>query len=457
MTGSNVFIQSEWISQGKQWNEVPARVKRAVKQSFAVPLEHGSSIFPAKVLSVKQMMDFALPSPVQSLAANSIAPASYFSRTAPAPVSEALLVRLRHLPTPPIPTIKKLLEAGHQAALDGFESVRCVHIADTVTTHFPLWVVTYWVDVSVHQPTVRTPWNVSLKWSQCERQQKVSQERRDLAEDVGAVLHTLPWGLTKTGASGAEPIHVMAKYLGSSWTIGGMVCGMLDELADRIAADPFLDQQLVVYTPALSTKILEAYTFRETNNYANNPSFRWIHRIAEDIVHKCRSVLTMHHLGDDYPHWVAVVIDGSALKIRYGDSFHNTIPADLCSAYEWWLSRHSPSSFEPIALPTGKQEDTFECGFFAENALEHHTFPSDVPLITSSGARVLRMKSFLCMSRKILSSSVSVSFVNEHLFDTHILCQIMPNNMLLETDVSSASLLAQSENDKGWNPCEYIV
>lgn len=57
------------------------------------------------------------------------------------------------------------------------------------------------------------------------------------------------------------------------------------------------------------------------------------------------------------------------------------------------------------------------------------------------------MKSFLCMSRKILSSSVSVSFVNEHLFDTHILCQIMPNNMLLETDVSSASLLAQSPSE----------
>ena len=71
-----------------------------------------------------------------------------------------------------------------------------------------------------------------MKWLQSEKQQNISLEWNALAEDAGAVLHALPWGLMKSGASGDEPIYVIEKYLGSSWATGAMECDMLDHLAD---------------------------------------------------------------------------------------------------------------------------------------------------------------------------------------------------------------------------------
>ena len=98
-------------------------------------------------------------------------------------------------------------------------------------------------------------------------------KQRVLAEDIGAMLHTLPWGLMKSGATGSELIHVMMRYLGSSWVTGVMEWDMLDYLADCIAADPHLDKIYVVHTAALSTKILETYSFQESNASIENPSF----------------------------------------------------------------------------------------------------------------------------------------------------------------------------------------
>lgn len=409
MARNHVFDRSDWIALGKKWSEVPPHIKRGVKDYFVVPPEHADSIFPTKTMPVRQMMDFAVPSPVQSVAADAISPASYFSRTTPAPISEALLLRLRRLPIPPPRTIKKLLEVGQQAVLDGFESVQYNHLAGTVTTYFPLWVVSYWFDVYTHQTTVRNSWGVSLKWVQCEIKQKISQERRELAQDVAAMLHALPWGLIKTGASlGDEPIHAMSKYLGSNWTTGTMQNDMLHSLATHIAADPLLDRRFVVQTSALSQKIIEAYDARTSNNYHQAPTFKWIRRCAEDIILNRRTLLTFQHLGKEYPHWVSIVIDGENRKILYGDSFHDTIPIDLLSAYQWWLSQHTTSvCFNLEDLAIGTQTDSSSCGFYAENALEHHALPNSIPLITAAGAKSERMKQFLSLSQKILESPVS--------------------------------------------------
>ena len=166
-----------------------------VRNFFKVPVDDTSTIYPAKNLSVKQMMDFTMPSPAQSLSAATINPIGYFSQVAPSPITTILLMQLCWLPIPSISTVNKLCKVGNQAVLDGFQSVQYVHLDRSVTTHFPLWVVTYWVDVCSHQLTVHTPWAKATKWLQEEIFQKVSPEWRTLAEDVTAILHAILSGL----------------------------------------------------------------------------------------------------------------------------------------------------------------------------------------------------------------------------------------------------------------------
>jgi len=43
--------------------------------------------------------------------------------------------------------VRKLVDLQHQAWLDGFQSVKYVHLSDAVTTHYPLWLVSFWAAV----------------------------------------------------------------------------------------------------------------------------------------------------------------------------------------------------------------------------------------------------------------------------------------------------------------------
>ena len=106
----------------------------------------------------------------------------------------------------------------------------------------------------------------------------------ELMEDVAAMLHTLPWGLIKTRASGDKLIHIMSKYLGSKWMTGVMQNDMLHGLADLIVADLLLDKQFTVQTSAPSDKIIETFNAQTFNNYHQAPTFKWIHRCTEDVI-----------------------------------------------------------------------------------------------------------------------------------------------------------------------------
>lgn len=273
------FAKRDWVSLGKKWRDLPPRIKRAAKGYFAIPDTMRECILPAKDLSIQQMIDFTLPNPV--LTFTPFGPASFFSRNAPEAISDAMLSRLRRLPIPPISIVKKLLEVGQQAWLDGFQSVRYIHLCDAVTTHFPLWVVNFWVDVFFLQNTVRKPWVEAKIWLSAEKRQKVSIERHEAAEDASAMLSALPWGSKKSGASDDELIHALWRYLGPHWTTGSMQNDMLRDLANRIAAIPDIADRFIVQTSALSSKIVEAYTTQKSDTYHTAQGFRWVRDLAD--------------------------------------------------------------------------------------------------------------------------------------------------------------------------------
>ena len=135
---------------------------------------------------------------------------------------------------PPPLTVKALFKVGKQMVLDGFQSIKYIHLVDpvtmsqNVTTYFPLWV-----DVSFHWGNVSSCWCKSLEWLQVERKQRVSAEIREVAEKVIRVLDVLLWGINKAGWQGEEPISNLTKYLGTDWALSMMMEDMLNILADH--------------------------------------------------------------------------------------------------------------------------------------------------------------------------------------------------------------------------------
>ena len=304
---------------------------------------------------------------------------------------------------PPPSTVKALLEVGKQMVLDGFQSIKYVHLIDPVTMSQS--VITYfllWVDVFFHQGNVSSCWCTSLEWLQVERKQRVSAERREVAEKVIRVLDVLPWGINKAGWQGEEPISNLTKYLGTNWALSMMMEDMLDILADHITNDPTINPQYSLQHSHFIAKILDAYNSHDTDTYMQNSIFCHIQEVADNIVQKQHSLLTTYHLGNTDPHWVTIIVDGLEVQILYSDLYHNPPPYNLLDAYRWWISQHSETALKFKDLPTGIQTDSNACGFFADNSLEHYVY--GVPLITTTSAKTWHMRSFLNITQKILAS-----------------------------------------------------
>jgi hypothetical protein len=259
MTANTPFITAEWLSTGKKWANILTHIKLAGKQEFVVPSHIHAEILPSSGISIQELLGFTLPN--QTITVNvMISPMAFFSRNTADSISEASLTRLRRLPIPPTQVVKKLVELKHQAWLDGCKSVKYIHLHDSVTTHFPMWLVSFWDSVIDMQNGIIKPWVAAKEWLAAEIRQKRSIERRQVAEDVRAFLAALPWD--------SEPVRTMWRFLGRHFTTGSQQDSLLDRLSDCIAAQPDIVGRLCVRSLALSTKILEAATGKKTGTYA---------------------------------------------------------------------------------------------------------------------------------------------------------------------------------------------
>jgi hypothetical protein len=292
-----------------------------------------------------------------------------------------------------VSVVNKLVEFRRQAWLDGYQSVKYSHLHDSVTTHFPLWIITFWAEALDLRKTIREPWVSAKEWLNAEVRQKISAERRELAQGATVLLAALPWD--------SNSVRSLWRYLGPHWTTGTQQNDLLDILSDRITTQPALAERLQVRGLALSAKIIEAAATEDSAVYKATQTFRWLRSLGEEVVHGRQGVLTIHHLGEDNQHWVAIVINGEDETIHYGNSYGADMPQELVDAYQWWLSQHASSPFTIEKLPMTFQEDTSSCGILSQNSLEHFAFPNTIPLIASSGIHAARLRTFILMAEQI--------------------------------------------------------
>ena len=237
------------------------------KQEFTILASVSSKTLPVLGTSIQEMIKFTLPS--QLVTVNAITPSSYFSSTVPDPIHESLLVQMHCLPTPSPLVVGNLVELQYQAWLDGFQSIKYVHISNTVGTHFPLWLISFWAEVVDLQRIMCKPWISPKKWLQAEIQLGKSNKHGQLAEHAQVFLFILPWDST--------PVCTMWHYLGPHMTMGSQQSDLLDALSDHIAAKPELNRQLCIKGLALSTKVMEAAAAAgDPHLYQTAQTFKWI-------------------------------------------------------------------------------------------------------------------------------------------------------------------------------------
>jgi hypothetical protein len=135
------FDALDWISQGKTWATVPGLVKSAGQKVLEIPACFEPRILPPPNISIRAMLNFPVPTPQLNDDANM---AAFFKKDPPDDITERTLLQLRHLATPGPKVVSKLIDRAPQAWLDGYQSVVYSHLQSSVSTHYPLWVVSFW-------------------------------------------------------------------------------------------------------------------------------------------------------------------------------------------------------------------------------------------------------------------------------------------------------------------------
>ncbi|KAJ7817683.1 hypothetical protein B0H14DRAFT_2267149, partial [Mycena olivaceomarginata] len=127
-----------------------------------LPQELEFELLPSPHLSIAKMLDFPLP--LQNNLATATQPAQFFSINPPDIITDKdLLIRIRRLPIPDSKTVHKLAACSRQAWLDGNQSVVYSHLGGNVT-HFPLWILSYWVAIVDLKRDVWIPWRKAQVW-----------------------------------------------------------------------------------------------------------------------------------------------------------------------------------------------------------------------------------------------------------------------------------------------------
>jgi hypothetical protein len=135
---------------------------------------HPSAAYSIPNISIHKFIDFLLPKPTAVV--QTIVISQYFSHYDPEPITEQLLERMCWLSMPTSAVVKNLVRIGHQAWLNGSKSIKYIHISDGATTHFPLWLVSFWNEVH-NLRTVHNPWIRAKAWLIAELNQKKALQR----------------------------------------------------------------------------------------------------------------------------------------------------------------------------------------------------------------------------------------------------------------------------------------
>jgi hypothetical protein len=290
------------------------------------------------------------------------------------------------IPAPPSTLLQDLVAclASTHALTTG--SLACQDLRSTETNYFPLWLLTYWIEVN---RIIR----IQDCWSKADRSlkrlSKGPEEVQELVEQVYNALDNLPWsGLTR-GFTDATDITNLHKFATSAWLGGENKEQMLDLLRCDVLNYSNDSTRIRVEHTHFTRSLSRAFSRRQAR-----PRKGYLHRTGQLLA---SGVMTHVACIANYKdvHWVALVIDFMTKSIWYGDSLGWKLEADLGEVLEWWISGYSEVTFTYRTLPITHQSDTHSCGLLAWNSLAHFLLPERHPLMDPASIQTERLHMLL--------------------------------------------------------------
>ncbi|KAJ7604607.1 hypothetical protein DFH06DRAFT_1386901 [Mycena polygramma] len=381
----------EWISNGKQYHDVPPVVQAARRSMLKIPDSFAKNL-PPKTMSISQLLQCDLPPASSDTMELDF---DFFSATEPTDNIEEILPFLG-IPSPTM--LDSMNAALGQAWFDGKNSIR-TWINPGVAC--PFWVVTYYREI-LDAYESKIAWLRAEAW--LDRLGK-TEEERTLKLTIHGLWTVLGWH-GSLGAFGDMQVIRLAALFSSDYLGTNIVDALMTVLASRLrlSDDPRSNNTLIVDTTFASflgmfPPIVDGTATGPIRASSSAQAYlkkygAWFHEEGMRHLH-----LVLHRPPE---HWTACSLDFSTHRARYGDSLGWGRPKDFFDAIEVWLKETGHPAFTVADdLPCAKQTDGFNCPVIAVNAIAHRALGD--PLWTAKSAKAMRMKAFCDLVKHALS------------------------------------------------------
>ncbi|RDB20753.1 hypothetical protein Hypma_012086, partial [Hypsizygus marmoreus] len=363
---------------------------------FAIPAHFQEDLLPSPTCSISEFLQFPFPPQARS---NS--DSQYWSADVPVTLD---VERLKLLEVPCRASLEQISHQIYQShKLNQAASIQYLHVPTSCGRElFPLWVVTFWCEVSRLRQYVKEPWERAQLWLEKKGSMYRKPEMRRVCEEAHAALRILPWAGNTFGFTDNEPVTRLAEYLSDVWLSTVHVDQQLD-LLRRDVLRSGTDLKCEIVNLAFFVKVLELYRDRNRVPYtADQRGARHVWAVGEELAKDVRSRIC-GIVNVEESHWVAVAIEVLDLIVWYGDARGGS-NSEVCEALEWWICQHVKKEFRHKPLPITRQRDSHSCSVLALNATGYFCLPGKVHLLEPSDTAYERIACFARVVKRDLDN-----------------------------------------------------
>jgi hypothetical protein len=312
--------------------------------------------FPPSALPVHEFLAINLP-PCVTVTTRLLRTQKYHSDLPPTSENVDDIMSLLSPPDNILITLQQSVRSGV------VKSIQCPHSVTAGRQRYPLWVVSFWAQLSFVRKTQEN-WKRAIQ--NLEMQMAGNQDSSLLRKAFNSLAYVL-WMGNLQGFHNMIEIHQLSAYFTRDWLTDDHILIMLDTLKEDLSTTG--KDNCFIENTAFMTLLSGAYSNKD--EYRTKRIYGWMRKRGEDLAdgHK-RYLATVAN--QDNVHWVALVVDFATQELLYGDSFGHPISADMLAVISWWTHYHTNSQFVVRALPISRQQDNFSCGMLAWDALRHY-------------------------------------------------------------------------------------
>jgi hypothetical protein len=278
---------------------------------------------------------------------------------------------------PPPQNLSEKYKVAIKAASHAVHSFALVPLSGD-PVRFPVWVLDYWREIR-RAVEYRRDWKGSLVWL---RGMSQSESMIGICEQVMAGLSCFPWNGNNCS------VHDMVSILSNSWLSDFHIDYVVMKMSNRFQAHYGAEASSHhIFLPVMDlTSVVRAYNSGAHSGSTGEKRKQFL-KVENDIIQgSINTVAGVLHLPN---HWTSLIIEFKPPRIFFGDSLGNPMPASQVSSFQQWILhmlRRSgqviqESDISVFPLETTLQQDQHSCSLLALNALEHHYFQQDTPLL----------------------------------------------------------------------------